>query len=346
MNLQGLFREINPSKCLLYTSLLIFVVLFGLRLDSIIHWNYFYVFMPLWLWKTCVIAGAAAGATSWLRHPEYRGANNVDLQAMFVATSFHILLLLFELMVCTNMEFHNLPYRVIFIPMYGISVLSIAACIWGYRHERQLELESFFSLNILQFICLSLKFDSVVEWDWMVVFVPVWIVLTLLSIGVIYYVIWVLLFLRSSDVTGTQRRERLFNAVMFSFTVVPLIAFFVMLTRRLDGFTKTYYTTVFAPLDMSLISLVVTSFYQKGANQWWFGMRKDFCEFLLDSFPCLREYGNVTYRCPDVRDGEDTSTDADAEDTSDISMVRTCELQKRNQATKLVGTVLTIDMPD
>lgn len=27
----------------------------------------------------------------------------------------------------------------------------------------------------------------------------------------------------------------------------------------------------------------------------WFGMRKDFCSFLLSICPCLREYGNISY---------------------------------------------------
>ena len=27
----------------------------------------------------------------------------------------------------------------------------------------------------------------------------------------------------------------------------------------------------------------------------WFGMRKDFCSFLLSMCPCLRVYGNISY---------------------------------------------------
>lgn len=27
----------------------------------------------------------------------------------------------------------------------------------------------------------------------------------------------------------------------------------------------------------------------------WFGVRKDFCQFLLEIFPFLREYGNISY---------------------------------------------------
>ena len=32
----------------------------------------------------------------------------------------------------------------------------------------------------------------------------------------------------------------------------------------------------------------------------WFGIRKDFCEYLLDLCPCLREYGNVSYKFADT----------------------------------------------
>jgi len=338
MNLQGLFHEFNPSKCLVYFSLLVFVVLFGLRIDKFILWNYYIVFIPLWIWKVCVFTGASIGTAVWIKHPEYRRENSVDLQAMFIAASFHILLLLFELMVSTNLQFDIVPFRIVFIPIYGMSVLSIAACVWGYKHERQLELETFFSLNILQFICLSLKWDHVIDWSWVVVFVPVWIILTLLSVCVLYYIIWALLFMRSPEITASQRRAHLVNAVMSCFIVIPLLSFMVMLTRRLDGFSNSYFTSIFIPLDISLISFIVTSFYQKGGNQWWFGMRKDFCEFLLDSFPLLREYGNVSYRFPDPNIVSDAS--------SNTSLDLTCESQKRKDMPKIVGTILLIDTPD
>ena len=49
----------------------------------------------------------------------------------------------------------------------------------------------------------------------------------------------------------------------------PISLFFVqvMLVRRLDGYSQVHFTTVFIPLEISLISLIVTSFYQKGGNQ-------------------------------------------------------------------------------
>ena len=72
-------------------------------------------------------------------------------------------------------------------------------------------------------------------------------------------------------------------------------------------------------------------------------MRKDFCEFLLDACPCLREYGNVTYRCPDVTTSGTAGATSDAGANS--SGLRTSDI-RRNHAPKIVGTVLVIDVPD
>ena len=67
-------------------------------------------------------------------------------------------------------------------------------------------------------------------------------------------------------------------------------------------------------------------------------MRKDFCEFLLDSFPLLREYGNVSYRFPDPNIVNDVN--------SNSSLELTFDSQRRKDMPKIVGTILVIDSPD
>ena len=69
----------------------------------------------------------------------FRRENNADIQAMYIATGFHIFLMIFEVLLSTNLQYNVLPYRIVFIPIYCMSVLSVIACVWGYRHERQLE---------------------------------------------------------------------------------------------------------------------------------------------------------------------------------------------------------------
>lgn len=56
----------------MYGCLLVFSLLFALRLDGIIEWNYWIVFLPLWIWKALVVGGATVGSCIWWRNPNYR----------------------------------------------------------------------------------------------------------------------------------------------------------------------------------------------------------------------------------------------------------------------------------
>ena len=66
----------------------------------------------------------------------------------------------------------------------------------------------------------------------------------------------------------------------------------------------------------------------------WFGIRKDFCEYLLGMIPCLQEYGNTSYKFP-----ESFITEAISEEL--ITDKRT-SVQKPKQTVP----VLRIDVPD
>ena len=67
------------SKFVVYGCLLVFSLLFALRLDGIIQWNYWLVFLPLWIWKTLVVVGATVGSCVWWRNPNYRSENGLRI---------------------------------------------------------------------------------------------------------------------------------------------------------------------------------------------------------------------------------------------------------------------------
>ncbi|MGH0147707.1 UNVERIFIED_CONTAM: hypothetical protein FKN15_035350 [Acipenser sinensis] len=241
------------SKFLIYASLLLFSVLLSLRLDGIIHWSYWAVFAPIWLWKLMVVIGASVGTGVWARNPQYRaeGETCVEFKAMLIAVGIHLLLLMFEVLVCDRIERGNHFWLLVFMPLFFVSPVSVAACVWGFRHDRSLELEILCSVNILQFIFIALRLDKIINWPWL-----------------------------------------------------------ILLVHKLDGHNKFPYVPVFIPLWLSLITLMATTFGQKGGNHWWFGIRKDFCQFLLELFPFLREYGNISYDLhhEDTEESEDTPT--------------------------------------
>ncbi|MEQ2291801.1 hypothetical protein AMECASPLE_016665 [Ameca splendens] len=170
MNLRGLFQDFNPSKFLIYSCLLLFSVLLSLRLDGVIQWSYWAVFTPIWLWKLLVIIGASVGTGVWAHNPQYRaeGETCVEFKAMLIAVGLHVLLLMFEVLVCDRVEKGKYFWLLVFMPLFFVSPVSVAACVWGFRHDRSLELEVLCSVNILQFIFIALRLDKIINWPWLV----------------------------------------------------------------------------------------------------------------------------------------------------------------------------------
>ena len=98
----------------------------------------------------------------------------------------HLLLLMFELLVADNLESRRHLWTLVFVPLVFISILSIATSIWSVRHDRSFELELFCAVNILQSVFLALKLDRLIAWPWEITFVPLWIVLCISLVGVLY----------------------------------------------------------------------------------------------------------------------------------------------------------------
>lgn len=297
MNLQSLFQDFNPSKFLVYLCLLIFTILFCLRLDGTITWSYWAIFLPLWIWKAMVIAGACVGSYVWWKHPQYRveGEGYIHYKAMLISVVLQVLLLMFEVLVCDKLENKRHWWILVFVPLIFISIISVVVCIWAVKHDRSFELELFCSVNILQFIFLALRLDEIVMWNWVVVFVPLWIVMCMAVIGVLYAVIFASILLRTPEVSAEQRRSSMHSAVSYSVVVVPLLVCLVLLSNKLDGQSGLTFAAACVPLDLAFVVLTLLAFGAKGGNHWWFGLRKDFCHFLLAVCPLLQEYGNISY---------------------------------------------------
>ena len=60
------------SKFVVFSCLLVFSLLFSLRLDNTVTWSYWLIFLPIWIWKGLVIVGAIIGSYVWFRNPQYR----------------------------------------------------------------------------------------------------------------------------------------------------------------------------------------------------------------------------------------------------------------------------------
>ena len=112
-----------------------------------------------------MIGGAAMGTVAWIRHPEARQEGLVEFKAMLIAAGIHSMLLCFEVLVCFKVTslfvclFVNFPFQVeigymeglefgwlmTFMPLFVLCPLAVGACIWGFKHDRSLEVRPLFS---------------------------------------------------------------------------------------------------------------------------------------------------------------------------------------------------------
>lgn len=199
--------------------------------------SWWLIFTPLWIWKFLVIFGALIGIIVWIFNPEYRLSESsyTHFKSMLISLSLQLLLLMFELLVCDKLESDRHFWTLTFIPLISISLLSVAVSIWSLKNERDFELELFCSVNILQFIFIALRLDRFIIWSWVVVFVPLWILLCLAIIGVLYALIFAVILFHTPEVSLEQRKASFYTAIAYILIVLPLLIFFVLLSSKLDS---------------------------------------------------------------------------------------------------------------
>ena len=63
----------------------------------------------------------------------------VQYKAMVISTGMHLLLLMFEILACDNLETEHHSWILVFIPLMFMSVISIGICVWAVKNERSFE---------------------------------------------------------------------------------------------------------------------------------------------------------------------------------------------------------------
>jgi hypothetical protein len=69
----------------------------------------------------------------------------------------------------------------------------------------------------------------------------------------------------------------------------------------------------------------------------WFGMRKDFCAFVLGACPLLQEYANIAYHSERRTNGVELQQQSEKSDPSNL---------KKADLLKPVLPIISIEMPD
>jgi len=377
INFRSFFQDFNMSKFVVYSSLLTFSMLFALKRDGILHWSWWSIFIPLFVWKGFAVCGAIVGSIVWWRRPQnhLNAEEYIQYKAMLISLATHLLLLMFELLVADQLQSDRHYWILVFVPLVFVSLISIPICIWSVRHDRSFELELFCAVNMLQFIFIALKLDAIINWPWEIIFVPTWIVLCISLVGVLYTIIFAGILLRMTEVNAEQRRTSTNSALGYSFLVIPLLVFLVLITNKLDAPKSdqwiSYYFTACAPLFLTFFTLIMASFGSRGGNQYWFGLRKPPCQFLFGICPCLQLFGNISYSLysnnnsnsnsgtasngatgAGTPSSSSTSSSSNSQDLSEITLVyinsssESSKKKAKNKLDHVVVPALALEMPD
>lgn len=148
----------------------VFTLLFSLRLDNTLKFSYWIVFTPLWIWKLTALLGMIVGTIVWIKTSRRFDRDTfIQFKGMLISFSTNLILFMFEVILCDKLETNrNVPWSICFIPLYILSLISIGTSIWSIRYDRSYEIELFCSLNVLQFVFISLRLDSTITWSWIV----------------------------------------------------------------------------------------------------------------------------------------------------------------------------------
>uniref|UniRef100_A0A915EFY8 Uncharacterized protein n=1 Tax=Ditylenchus dipsaci TaxID=166011 RepID=A0A915EFY8_9BILA len=183
-----------------------------------------------------------------------------DFFAMCFCTLEHILLLCCYKLHYRDVMEGELSWLLVFSPLFFQSFMAMIISVWCIRHDKTFEFEMFFSINIVQFVFIAFKLDNALHWNWVIVFVPTWSC-----------------FL-CSDPSTSSRPSKIPHILGYLSLIlsVPLLAFFLLLSSKLDAFdwlrqhssSRVPYIIVGSPLFMSLSFLLFLSFGSKSGNTW------------------------------------------------------------------------------
>ena len=67
------------------------------------------------------------------------GDGFVQFKAMIMTTSMHLMLLVFDILACDNLDNDNHSWMFVFIPLMFMSIVSIGFCVWAIKNERSFE---------------------------------------------------------------------------------------------------------------------------------------------------------------------------------------------------------------
>lgn len=307
-NLQDFCKYLNVPYASFMISILLFSILLAFQLDSFLYTSVWVICIPIWLWDILAVIGAVLAIIIWHKNNNNTPiTNNDDKERKYfrsiLPTIFTLFLLIaLEMLICINLSITVKVYwSSIFLPLHVLAIFAIISFLFTIPSKRGFVLyfDLHFISGVLQILFLALRLDDLITWDWLYVFIPSWLVLTL---DWLFYLILVLTFLkikiirRGPSTANSRVRLQYYTFVLLTpILLILVIVFMLLLALRLDSHIIIHYSAVFIPFYVILLILICTSLTVNRSNPLWFGFKASFFEGILRLCPYLQEIANISY---------------------------------------------------
>ena len=221
----------------------------------------------------------------------------------------------------------SIDWLLIFAPLLLATPFLVMSIVWSFKYRHILEIESIIVLQSVQILFVALKLDKILNWQWIGVLAPTWILIILMltcCVGIMCH--FSLNYLKARYLNNfrlnqnqndpNQNAAQQAQAFLLSdllahvsrpiqmlscglLTMIPIILFLIMLIVRLDNSELALpYIIIFAPLIVTALMLFLFNCCTVNHSKWWFGIKYDYCSFILLTFPKLRFFANITCYVP------------------------------------------------
>ncbi|XP_005103569.1 transmembrane protein 60 [Aplysia californica] len=100
---------------------LIFFILFVLRADDTVDWNWFLIFIPLWIFDAAIMIYIIVNIIIHYRSPHY--LHHVDRNEMTMKRKYALLVcclfkIAFQFLVCLRLEYFSISLYYVLIPLW------------------------------------------------------------------------------------------------------------------------------------------------------------------------------------------------------------------------------------
>lgn len=220
-----------------------------------------------------------------------------------------------------------MQWWVVFIPLFLCSIIGLISAIVQRKRFKtsQPEIEITLAVLFVVFLEAALKLDGWIDWSWVYVFIPSFLILIVAVAILLVYMVSVLVNMRlKSSSESTRNHYIILLAISFGalFVIGPLLAFQILLLLKLQFDGSFSLEELFLPLWIMLSCLVLTSFFKKGGNPWWFGMILFVDEWGYDGIDApigsssIPNYGSITNTNTIASDFDKQSIVSDSEDVT------------------------------